>query len=189
MERSPGFRKGVLLALSHSLARTPSRKLISRTKKEDHMAQPTPGLYTVQPGDSLFAIAQRFYGDGNQWHRSSGHRPHLLRGPAGRECGREFKLGSLLSGILLLARRNWPPEWLTRVVSVRGLPQRDSWDTWPHRNRIDHQATVREAVAAWALPASLSPSRDEWAPCFLLLTWTMLLPVKCCLTCWQAHWR
>ncbi|TMD24493.1 MAG: LysM peptidoglycan-binding domain-containing protein, partial [Chloroflexi bacterium] len=31
------------------------------------MAQPTPGLYTVQPGDSLFAIAQRFYGDGNQW--------------------------------------------------------------------------------------------------------------------------
>ncbi|OLE32541.1 MAG: hypothetical protein AUG45_09975 [Ktedonobacter sp. 13_1_20CM_3_54_15] len=100
------------------------------------MAQPTPGLYTVQPGDSLFAIAQRFYGDGNQWHRIYDYcnkqvigqdpnliRPgevlyippivplktctvNLLRGPAGRECGREFKLGSLRSGILLLARRN-----------------------------------------------------------------------------------
>src|SRR2546421_2997917 len=87
MDRSPGFRKGVLLALSHSLARTPSRKLISRTKKEDHMAQPTPAIHTVQPGDSLFAIAQHFYGDGNQWHRIYdycnkqviGQDPNLIR--------------------------------------------------------------------------------------------------------------
>ena len=51
------------------------------------MAQPTPGLYTVQPGDSLFAIAQRFYGDGNQWHRIYdycnkqviGQDPNLIR--------------------------------------------------------------------------------------------------------------
>jgi hypothetical protein len=69
MDRSPGFRKGVLLALSHSLARTPSRKLISRTKKEDHMAQATISIYTVQPGDTLSSIAQHFYGDGNQWHK------------------------------------------------------------------------------------------------------------------------
>jgi hypothetical protein len=33
------------------------------------MAQATPVIYTVQPGDSLFSIAQRFYNDGNQWHK------------------------------------------------------------------------------------------------------------------------
>src|SRR3989440_7950139 len=87
MERSPVFRKDVLLALSHSLARTPSRKLISRTNKEDHMAQGTPAIYTVQSGDSLFAIAQHFYGDGNQYHRIYdycnrqviGNDPNLIR--------------------------------------------------------------------------------------------------------------
>jgi len=26
-----------------------------------------PAIYTVQSGDSLFSIAQRFYGDGNKW--------------------------------------------------------------------------------------------------------------------------
>ena len=32
------------------------------------MAQATPGSnYTVQPGDTLFSIAQQAYGDGNQW--------------------------------------------------------------------------------------------------------------------------
>src|SRR5579859_2041362 len=31
---------------------------------------PTPGShYTVQPGDSLFSIAQRAYGDGNLWQK------------------------------------------------------------------------------------------------------------------------
>ena len=33
------------------------------------MAQGTPAIYTVQPGDSLFSIAQKFYGDGNQWQK------------------------------------------------------------------------------------------------------------------------
>ena len=34
------------------------------------MAQATPGTtYTVQPGDSLFSIAQQAYGDGNQWQK------------------------------------------------------------------------------------------------------------------------
>lgn len=28
-----------------------------------------PTTYTVADGDTLFAIAQRVYGDGNQWHR------------------------------------------------------------------------------------------------------------------------
>ena len=53
------------------------------------MAQPTPAIHTVQPGDSLFAIAQRFYGDGNQWHRIYdycnkqviGQDPNLIRRP------------------------------------------------------------------------------------------------------------
>jgi LysM domain len=81
MDRSPGFRKGVLLAISHSLARTPSRKLISRTKKEDHMAQPTPAIYTVQPGDTLSSIAQRFYGDGNQWHKIYDYTNKQVIGP------------------------------------------------------------------------------------------------------------
>ena len=32
------------------------------------MAQATPGSnYTVQPGDTLFSIAQQAYGDGNKW--------------------------------------------------------------------------------------------------------------------------
>lgn len=33
------------------------------------MAQPTPAIYTVHDGDTLSGIAQRFYGDGTQWHR------------------------------------------------------------------------------------------------------------------------
>jgi len=33
------------------------------------MAQATPAIYTVQPGDSLTSIAQQFYGDGNQWQQ------------------------------------------------------------------------------------------------------------------------
>src|SRR5215472_8971400 len=44
---------------------TPIRNLISRTDKEGHMTQ--PAIYTVQPGDSLFSIAQQFFGDGNKW--------------------------------------------------------------------------------------------------------------------------
>jgi LysM repeat protein len=43
-----------------------NRRLISITDKENQMAQVTPGSkYTVQPGDSLFSIAQQAYGDGN----------------------------------------------------------------------------------------------------------------------------
>jgi hypothetical protein len=43
--------------------------LLTRTKKEDHMTQPTPAIYTVQSGDSLWAIAQHFYGDGRKWRQ------------------------------------------------------------------------------------------------------------------------
>src|SRR5437764_5814412 len=69
-DRSPVSRRGVLLVISHSLARTLNRRPISRTDKEDHMAQATPGSnYTVQQGDTLSGIAQKAYGDGNQWQR------------------------------------------------------------------------------------------------------------------------
>jgi LysM repeat protein len=48
---------------------------------------PTPGSnYTVQPGDSLFSIAQQAYGDGNQWQKIYdankqviGNDPNLIR--------------------------------------------------------------------------------------------------------------
>jgi LysM repeat protein len=43
--------------------------LLTRTKKEEPMTQPTPAIYTVQAGDSLWAIAQRYYGDGSKYHR------------------------------------------------------------------------------------------------------------------------
>ena len=51
------------------------------------MAQAMPGAtYTVQPGDSLFSIAQQAYGDGNQWHKIYdankqviGNDPNLIR--------------------------------------------------------------------------------------------------------------
>lgn len=33
------------------------------------MAQGTPTIYTVQQGDTLSSIAQRFYGDANQWQK------------------------------------------------------------------------------------------------------------------------
>src|SRR5256885_10824807 len=37
-------------------------------RSEDLMAKATPGSnYTVQHGDTLSAIAQQAYGDGNQW--------------------------------------------------------------------------------------------------------------------------
>ena len=54
---------------SHPLARTSSRKLFSTTNEEVHMAQGTPTIYTVQQGDTLSSIAQRFYGDANQWQK------------------------------------------------------------------------------------------------------------------------
>src|SRR5947209_6646760 len=87
MHKSPVSREGVLLVTSHSLARTPSPKLISRTNKEDHMAQATPGSnYSVQQGDTLSGIAQQAYGDGNQWQviynantQVIGNDPNLLR--------------------------------------------------------------------------------------------------------------
>src|SRR5947209_8910451 len=86
-DRSPVSRGGVLLVISHSLARIPSQRLISRTDKEDHMAQATPGSnYTVQPGDTLSGIAQQAYGDGNQWQtiynantQVIGNDPNLIR--------------------------------------------------------------------------------------------------------------
>ncbi len=51
------------------------------------MAQPTPAIYTVQSGDTLSAIAQRYYGDGNQYHQIYdycnkqviGNDPNLIR--------------------------------------------------------------------------------------------------------------
>ena len=45
------------------------------------MAQPTPAIYHVQPGDSLFSIAQRFYGDGNQWHQIYDYYNRQVIGP------------------------------------------------------------------------------------------------------------
>jgi nucleoid-associated protein YgaU len=35
----------------------------------DEPAAPAEQTYTVESGDSLWAVAQRFYGDGNQWSR------------------------------------------------------------------------------------------------------------------------
>ncbi|TMC98723.1 MAG: LysM peptidoglycan-binding domain-containing protein, partial [Chloroflexi bacterium] len=47
-----------------------NRRLILRTDKENQMAQATPGSnYTVQAGDTLSSIAQRAYGDANQWQK------------------------------------------------------------------------------------------------------------------------
>ena len=51
------------------------------------MAQATPGSnYAVQPGDTLFSIAQQAYGDGNQWQKIYdankqviGNDPNLIR--------------------------------------------------------------------------------------------------------------
>jgi len=51
------------------------------------MAQATPGSnYTVQPGDTLYSIAQRAYDDGNKWQiiydankQVIGSDPNLLR--------------------------------------------------------------------------------------------------------------
>lgn len=37
-------------------------------KKQDGVP---PNKYTVQNGDTLFDIAQAYYGDGNQWHKIS----------------------------------------------------------------------------------------------------------------------
>lgn len=45
------------------------------------MSQPTPAIYHVQPGDSLFSIAQHFYGDGNQWHQIYDYRNSQVIGP------------------------------------------------------------------------------------------------------------
>lgn len=63
-------------------------RLRDRVKDLDHnapaAAAPTQRRYTVQPGDSLRAIAQRFYGDEMKWkriyeaNRDSIHNPDLI---------------------------------------------------------------------------------------------------------------
>lgn len=59
---------------------------MSKTEdKEDYMTQ--PAIYTVQSSDSLFFIAERFYGDGNKWpliydycnRQVIGQDPNLVR--------------------------------------------------------------------------------------------------------------
>ncbi|HYU72126.1 MAG TPA: LysM peptidoglycan-binding domain-containing protein [Ktedonobacteraceae bacterium] len=45
------------------------------------MAQGTPAIYTVQPRDSLFSIAQRFYGDGNKYHQIYDYCNRQVIGP------------------------------------------------------------------------------------------------------------
>ena len=45
------------------------------------MAQGTPAIYTVQPGDTLSGIAQRFYGDGNKYHQIYDYCNRQVIGP------------------------------------------------------------------------------------------------------------
>jgi Tfp pilus assembly protein FimV len=80
------FHDRELYKPSRKGAKILSRKQHSRTEdKEDHMTQ--PAIYTVQSGDSLFSIAQRFYGDGNKWpliydccnRQVIGQDPNLVR--------------------------------------------------------------------------------------------------------------
>ena len=45
------------------------------------MAQGTPAIYTVQPGDTLSSIAQRFYGDANKYHQIYDYCNRQVIGP------------------------------------------------------------------------------------------------------------
>ena len=45
------------------------------------MAQGTPAIYHVQPGDTLSGIAQRFYGDGNKYHQIYDYCNRQVIGP------------------------------------------------------------------------------------------------------------
>ena len=45
------------------------------------MTQATLAVYFVQPGDSLFSIAQHFYGDGNKWHQIYDYCNRQVIGP------------------------------------------------------------------------------------------------------------
>ncbi len=45
------------------------------------MAQATPTIYHVQPGDSLFSIAQHFYGDGSKWQQIYDYCNRQVIGP------------------------------------------------------------------------------------------------------------
>jgi LysM repeat protein len=69
---------GALAATPHALAATPqaqeapSATTHTITAHLDAVVQPADQAvrsYTVQTGDTLFSIAQRFYGHGSRWHR------------------------------------------------------------------------------------------------------------------------
>ncbi len=87
---------------------------------------PTPGSnYTVQPGDTLYSIAQRAYGDGNKWQiiydankQVIGSDPNLIR-PGGIPTGVTQSRGITTGWAGQTTRTgNW------RAVTIRGLPQR-----------------------------------------------------------------
>jgi nucleoid-associated protein YgaU len=53
----------------------------SAVKTTRPTADPTPGTYTVQPGDTLWKIAMQFYGDGNQYLKIFEANKGLLKDP------------------------------------------------------------------------------------------------------------
>lgn len=50
-------------------ARATLNALLGRDKKKDAKKSAEPRVYVVQPGDTLFRVAEKFYGDSNQWKK------------------------------------------------------------------------------------------------------------------------
>ncbi|OLB55936.1 MAG: hypothetical protein AUI01_07200 [Ktedonobacter sp. 13_2_20CM_2_56_8] len=118
------------------------------------MAQATPGSnYTVQPGDTLSSIAQRAYGDANQWQKIYdankqviGNDPNLIRPgevlfippvtpPQPKTCkvtAAQSPLGALRAGALLLDGRDRSPKRVTPLSHVADIlfdRKRRQWDS------------------------------------------------------------
>ena len=71
----------------------------SSTAAPPEKKEPAPGnTYTVQAGDSLWKISQKFYGDGNQWRRIYEANKGTIKDPDVIHPGQTFTIPAKAEG-------------------------------------------------------------------------------------------
>ncbi len=130
---------------------------ISSSAPLSHAEQDTIQTYTVRPGDSLWALAERFYGDGERW-------PEIVAANVGRRMpdGQVFPRNPVLQ-----------PGWILHIPDARPAPTAQSRVTYVVREGDTLSAIAQRFygdVTAW--PRILEANRDA----HLANGWTLSNP-------------